>query len=99
VVGRVLALVFVFLMRSFSIVKAMAIFLLLLAAFSAAGYFFGNKYSEAAPGQPTSEGQDSVIYRRNLIRNYAPLVMERKAFGGYHNLSVMGGQKSIDNEF
>ena len=98
--GVVLALVFVFLMRSFSMGKATAIFLLLLAAFSAAGYFFGNKYSEVAPGQPISEEQDSVIYRRNLIRNYAPLVMERKAFGwGITTYPVMGGQKSIDNEF
>jgi hypothetical protein len=98
--GAILAVLFVFLMRKFPVAKATAIFLLFMAVFSVAGYYYGNKYTVAGRGQPLSEEQQSAIYRRDLIHNYVPAVMLRKAFGwGITTYPAIGGQKSIDNEY
>jgi hypothetical protein len=98
--GVALALLFVFLMQKFPVTKATAIFLVLIAVFSVAGYYYANKYTESGQGQSTKEEQASAIYRRDLIHNYKPVVMLRKAFGwGISNFPVMGGQPSIDNEY
>jgi hypothetical protein len=99
--GVMLAMVFVFLMRTFTVVKATVIFLVLAAAFSTVGYFVGNAYTKAAgPIQGLSEEQQSAIYRRDLIRNYLPAVKIRKLFGwGITTYPEIAGQKSIDNEF
>jgi O-antigen ligase len=98
--GVILALLFVFLMRKFTVGRATVIFLLLAAAIFTAGYYYGNRYTEVQPGRATSEQQASAIYRRDLIRNYTPAVMERKAFGwGITTAPMMGGQPSIDNQY
>jgi O-antigen ligase len=78
----------------------MAIFVVLVAAFSVVGYHYANKYTAGGPGQVLKEEQASAIYRRDLIRNYTPVVLARKAFGwGPTTYPVMHGQNSIDNEF
>ena len=98
--GVALALLFVFLAQKFQVARATAIFLVLIAVFSVAGYYYVNKYTQGGPGQSTNEEQASAIYRRDLIRNYKPIVMLHKAFGwGISNFPVMGGQQSIDNEY
>jgi hypothetical protein len=99
-IGAVLALIFVFLMGAFPMGKAAVVFLALMAALSVAGYYYGNKYTESKQGQATSEGQQNAIYRRNLIRNFIPVVMQRKAFGwGITTHPTVNGQDSVDNEY
>jgi O-Antigen ligase len=99
-IGAVLALIFVFLMGTFPMGKAAAIFFVLMAALSVAGYYYGNKYTESKQDQVTSEGQQNAIYRRNLIRNFIPVVMQRKAFGwGITTHPTANGQDSVDNEY
>ena len=98
--GVMLAMVFVYLMRTLAVAKATVIFLLLLAVFSTAGYLLGNAYTKAGPTQGLSEEQQTAIYRRDLVHNYMPAVKIRKLFGwGITTYPAMGGQKSIDNEF
>ena len=98
--GVVLALIFVSLMRALPVGKAAVIFLVLVAAISVVGFYFVKAYTAAGPGRATSEEQSSAIYRRDLVHNYMPAVMARKAFGwGITNYPAMGGQQSIDNEF
>lgn len=99
-IGAVLALVFVFLMGTFPMGKAAAIFFVLVAALSVAGSYYGNKYTESKQSQVTSEGQQNAIYRRNLLRNFIPVVMQRKAFGwGITTHPIVNGQDSVDNEY
>jgi O-antigen ligase len=98
--GAILALLFVYLMLKFPVAKATVIFLVLLAVFSVAGYYYGNKYTEVAQSQATQEAQASAIYRRDLIRNYMPAVKARKLFGwGITTYPAMAGQQSIDNQY
>jgi len=98
--GVILALLFVFLMGKFPVAKAAAAFILLAAVILSAGYYFGNKYTSVELDQAKTEEQRSAIYRRDLVHNYMPVVMERKAFGwGITTFPTMEGQKSIDNQY
>jgi hypothetical protein len=99
-VGVGLALIFALLTRMFSVGKAAVVFLVLMAVLSAAAYHFGRQYTEKEITQAGSEEQQSAIYRRQLLTNYAPLVMERKAFGwGITTFPSVMGMRSIDNQY
>lgn len=99
-IGVALAVVFALLTRVLSVGKAATIFLVLVAGLAVAGYGFGSKYTGVTRAQATSEGQSSAIYRRELLRSYTPIVLERKAFGwGFTEYPPANGQKSIDNQF
>jgi hypothetical protein len=98
--GVVLAVVFFALMRTLPVSKATAVFLVIIGVLLVAGYFLGKAYTNAPPGQATSEEQSSAIYRRDLVHNYIPAVLARKAFGwGITTRPTMAGQESIDNEY
>jgi len=100
VIGVILALMFAGLTRMLSVGKAVLAFLVLLAAFSTVAYEFGNRYTDKDMMQATSEEQRNAIYRRLLLVNYAPMVMERPAFGwGITTFPAVMGQRSIDNEY
>ena len=99
-VGVGLALLFALLMRSFSAGKAAVVFAVLVAGLSVVAYNYGRAYTDKKLMQASDEEQRDAIYRRDLLSNYTPLVMERKAFGwGISSRPDVNGQKSIDNEF
>jgi hypothetical protein len=72
--------------------------LLAIAGFTAYSYF--NEYTSATDDGTLSEEQTSAMYRRELIKNYGP-VIEKGGWLGWGSLSVpeAGGQKSIDNAY
>ena len=99
-IGVGMALVFAFLTRYLPVGKAAAVFLIFIAAFSGVGYYYANRYTDRAISQAASEEQRNAIYRRQLLANYAPLVIERPAFGwGVTTVPAVKGQTSIDNQF
>jgi O-antigen ligase len=68
--------------------------------FAAGAFYFTSQYTEKAISQASTEEQRNAIYRRQLLTNYAPVVMERKAFGwGVTTLPAVNGQVSIDNQY
>jgi O-antigen ligase len=99
-VGVGLALMFALLVRVLSWGKAAMVFAVLMALLSVVAYNYGSKYTEKDISQASNEEQRDAIYRRDLLKNYLPLVMEHKAFGwGVSNYPAANGQKSIDNQF
>jgi hypothetical protein len=99
-VGVGLALLFALLVRVLSWGKATMVFAVLVAVLSVVAYNYGSKYTEKDITQASDEEQRDAIYRRDLLKNYMPLVMEHKAFGwGISNYPAVNGQKSIDNHF
>ncbi|MGA3262817.1 MAG: O-antigen ligase family protein [Terracidiphilus sp.] len=99
-IGVALALVFALLVRALSWGKAAAVFAVLAAVFSVVAYNYGKQYTEKKLSQASDEEQRDVIYRRDLLKNYAPIVMEHKAFGwGISAHPDVNGQKSIDNDY
>ena len=80
--------------------KAVAAFLILTALLGAVAVYVANRYTQGTMRDASSEAQRNAIYRRQLLTNYAPMVMERKAFGwGITTYPAMNGQTSIDNQF
>jgi O-antigen ligase len=99
-VGVGLALLFALLVRVLSWGKAAMVFAVLVAVLSVVAYNYGSKYTEKEMSQASDEQQRDAIYRRDLLKNYMPIVMEHKAFGwGISNYPAVNGQKSIDNHF
>ncbi len=99
-VGVGLALLFALLVRVLSWGKAAMVFAVLVAVLAVVAYHYGSKYTEKEISQASDEEQRDAIYRRDLLKNYLPLVMEHKAFGwGISNYPAVNGQKSLDNEF
>ena len=99
-VGVGLALLFALLVRVLSWGKAAMVFAVLVAVLSVVAYNYGSKYTEKELSQASDEEQRDAIYRRDLLKNYLPLVMEHKAFGwGISNYPAVNGQKSIDNHY
>jgi O-antigen ligase len=99
-VGVGLALIFALLTRVLPWGKAAMVFALLVMALAMGAYSFGKQYTEKELSQASNEEQRDAIYRRDLLRNYAPIIMERKAFGwGISAHPEVNGQTSIDNEF
>jgi O-antigen ligase len=98
--GVGLALVFAALMRFLPVSKAAAAFLCFTAVFTVFAFYLGNRYTDKSMRVATTEEQRNAIYRRQLLTNYEPLVMQHKAFGwGITTFPVVDGQTSIDNEF
>ena len=98
--GVILALMFTLLTRVFPVGKAAIVFLLFLTVFGVVGYKFGMQYTDRPLLQAKNTEQRNAIYRRDLLVNYIPLVMQRKAFGwGITTYPVLSGQVSIDNEY
>jgi len=99
-IGVGLALVFALLTRYLSVGKAAVAFLILAGVFSIAAYYIGNAYTQKQSSQVSNEEQRNAIYRRELIGNYMPIVMQRKAFGwGVLTYPKIDGQDSIDNQY
>ncbi len=99
-VGVGLALLFALLVRVLSWRKTVVVFVLLVAVLTVVAYNYGSKYTAKDISQASDEEQRDAIYRRDLLNNYMPLVMEHKAFGwGISNYPAVNGQKSIDNQF
>jgi hypothetical protein len=99
-IGVGLALVFVLLMRYLPVGKAAAAFLIFLALFSVAAAYMANRYTEKELRQAATEAQRNAIYRRELLTNYVPIVMQRPIFGwGTTTFPRVNGQESIDNEY
>jgi O-antigen ligase/polysaccharide polymerase Wzy-like membrane protein len=99
-IGVGLALIFVLLTRYLPAAKAAIVFAVFCAVFAAGALYFINQYTEKAISQASTEEQRNAIYRRQLLTNYTPLVMERKAFGwGITTLPAVNGQVSIDNQY
>jgi hypothetical protein len=73
---------------------------LILAITGTAAYIFLDRYTSAADDGNLSEEQTSAMYRRDLLKNYDP-VIEQGGWLGWGALSVpeAGGQKSIDNGY
>ncbi len=98
--GVGLALVFAALTRFLPVSKAVAVFLCFTAVFIVFAFYFANRYTEKSMREATTEEQRNAIYRRQLLANYEPLVMQHKAFGwGITTFPAAGGQSSIDNQF
>jgi len=99
-VGVGLALMLALLMRRFSLGRAALIFVVLLAVLSAAGYYYGKRYTDTDLIHAGSVAQRNAVYRRMLIQAYMPLIRQRPVFGwGITTLPVMNGQKSVDNQY
>lgn len=99
-IGVGLALIFVLLTRYLPVAKAVIVFAIFCAVFVAGALYFTSQYTEKAMSQASTEEQRNAIYRRQLLTNYTPLAMERKAFGwGITTLPAVNGQVSIDNQY
>jgi hypothetical protein len=98
--GMGLALVFAMLTRMLPLGKAISLFVVFLALFSAAAYYIGIKYTDKDLSKAATVEQRDAIYRRELLPNYIPLVKMRPAFGwGITTYPRVNGQNSIDNEY
>ncbi|WP_420236777.1 O-antigen ligase family protein [Telmatobacter bradus] len=98
--GMGLSLVFLLLNRYLPPLKAGLVFLAFLSLFGTASYVYGKHYTDKEITQAVNEEQRNVIYRRNLLKNYAPLVAERPIFGwGITTYPTVHGQRSIDNQY
>jgi O-antigen ligase len=99
-IGVVLALIFALLTRYLPVGKAVIVFAIFCIVSLAAALEYANHYTEKAIRQASTEEQRNAIYRRQLLTNYAPMVMERKVFGwGITTMPAVNGQVSIDNEY
>lgn len=99
-IGVGLALIFALLTRYLPVEKAAIVFVVFCVMFVVGALYFTNQYTEKTISQASSEEQRNAIYRRQLLTNYTPLVMERKAFGwGVTTLPAVNGQVSIDNQY
>jgi hypothetical protein len=99
-IGVGLALIFALLTRYLPVGKAAIVFASFCIVFAAGALYYANQYTEKAIRQASSEEQRNAIYRRQLLTNYTPMVMERKAFGwGITKVPAINGQVSIDNEY
>ena len=99
-IGVGLALVFALLMWKLPLGKATLAFVLVLGVFSLAAYYYGMRYTDVDINHARSEEQRNAIYRRDLVRNFIPIIKERPAFGwGITTLPTLNGQRSIDNEY
>jgi hypothetical protein len=74
--------------------------LLLLAIAGSAAYSYLDKYTSVPDDGTLSEEQGSAIYRRELMKNYEPIV-EKGGWLGWGALNVphVQGQMSIDNGY
>ena len=99
-IGVGLALIFGLLTRYLPVGKAVIVFAGFCIVFTAGALYFANLYTQKAIRQASTVEQQNAIYRRQLLTNYIPMVMQRKAFGwGITTVPAVNGQVSIDNEY
>jgi hypothetical protein len=99
-IGVGLALIFAMLTRYLPVAKAALVFASFCVVFAIGALYFANQYTAKAIRQASSVEQENAIYRRQLLTNYTPMVMQRKAFGwGITTVPAVHGQVSIDNEY
>jgi hypothetical protein len=99
-IGVGLALIFALFTRFLPVGRAVVVFAVFCIVFAVAALYYANQYTEKAMRQAPTEEQRNAVYRRQLLTNYVPLVMQRKAFGwGITTLPAVNGQVSIDNEY
>ncbi len=99
-IGVGLALVFAMLTRFLPMAKAVLAFAGFCLVFAVAALFYANIYTGKSMVQASTKEQQNAIYRRELLTNYVPMVMERPAFGwGVTTKPTVAGQDSIDNEY
>jgi len=99
-IGVGLALIFALLTRFLPVGRAVVVFAGFCMVFGVAAVHYAHQYTERAMHEASTDEQRSAIYRRQLLTNYAPVVMQRKAFGwGITTLPTVNGQVSIDNEY
>jgi O-antigen ligase len=80
--------------------QALAVVLVLSAVGGTGAYLYGKKYTAGSREQAQTVEQEDAIYRRELIGNYMPLVLEKPLTGwGISFYPSVRGQKSIDNEY
>jgi O-Antigen ligase len=73
---------------------------LLLTIGGFAAYSYYDKYTSATDDGTLSEQQTSAIYRRELMKNYQPVVEKGGWLGwGAFAIPEAGGQRSIDNAY
>ena len=73
---------------------------LVLAIGGSAMFSYYDAYTSAANNGTLSEAQTSAIYRRDLLKNYEPLVEQGGWLGwGSMGFPEAGGQRSIDNAY
>lgn len=82
--------------KSMKLATAVVAVLFILAGFSAKQYF--THYLDVAPKMMTEE-QSSAAYRQAMNRRYQSIAEMGGWFGWAGAIPVVGGQKSIDNQF
>jgi len=99
-IGVGLALLFAVLVRMLPFPRATAVFLLLVAVLSVAGFAIGKAYTDSGMAGAKDEEQRNAAYRRELLGNYIPVVLARPMLGwGVVAYPAVDGKMSIDNEY
>jgi hypothetical protein len=80
--------------------RASVIIAILLAIALSGAYLYFDKYTQANSSGETTEQQQSAMYRRQLLENYKPVLIQGGWLGwGVLSYPVFPGQRSIDNEY
>jgi len=99
-IGVGLSLMFAALVRMLPFAKATALFLVLAAVFSVVAYSVGKAYTDTGIAGAKDEEQRNAAYRRELLANFTPIVLQRPILGwGAVAYPAVDGQQSIDNEY
>ena len=99
-IGAMILLAVLWLPLASSLRQALVLVLVLGAVGGAGAYVYGKKYTAGSREKAQTVEQEDAIYRRELIGNYMPLVMEKPLTGwGISFYPSVKGQKSIDNEY
>ena len=99
-IGAVVLMAVLWLPLASSFRQALALVLVLGAVGGAGAYVYGKKYTAGSREHAQTVEQEDAIYRRELIGNYMPLVLEKPLTGwGVSFYPSVRGQKSIDNEY
>ncbi len=99
-IGGVILLAVMWLPHASSFRQALALILVLGTVGGLGAYVYGKKYTAGDREHARNMEQENAIYRRELIGNYMPLVLEKPLTGwGVSFYPSVQGQKSIDNEY
>ena len=99
-IGGVILFAVLWLPLASSFRQALALVLVLLAVGGTGAYLYGKRYTAGTREHAQTMEQENAIYRRELIGNYMPLVLEKPLTGwGVSFYPSVQGQKSIDNEY
>lgn len=99
-IGGLILLAVLWLPLASSFRQALAVVLVLSAVGGVGAYLYGRKYTAGSREHAQTVEQEDAIYRRELIGNYMPLVLEKPLTGwGVSFYPSVRGQKSIDNEY